>query len=155
MRSKERPMPWFSRLFSTEQERRSADVLKKCAVSLAAMNKASLYIEQGVNPDDQVLLCMPIVSTLNLKCSREGDDRFKRVEIGLLLEALAQFHRSGLLRNILALAIPPVETEILRACGIIFAQSTELTAEARTAVLSVAEQLDLLVTRLNQLADAK
>lgn len=145
----------FSKLFPDEKSRRSARVLKNCEQSLRGMHQARLGIESGLTSDDKALYCGPIVSTINVMCGRDGDDRFKPVDIELLLESLARFQRTGMLQAIMRLPRDLVETEILRACGIIFAQTMDLTDEAREAVFGVAKELDTLVCQLNRAVHAK
>ncbi len=91
----------FSKLFPDEKSRRSARVLKNCEQSLRGMHQARLGIESGVTPDDKALYCGPIVSMINDMCSRDGEHRFKPVDIGLLLESLAHFYKVGLLQEVL------------------------------------------------------
>jgi hypothetical protein len=74
-------------------------------------------------------------------CGRDGDDRFNPVDIGLLLESLARFNSVGMLQVVIRMPRDFVETEILRACGIIYVQTMDLTDEARRAVFRVAKEL--------------
>jgi hypothetical protein len=74
-------------------------------------------------------------------CGRDGDDRFNPVDIGLLLESLARFNSVGMLQVVIRMPRDFVETEILRACGVIYVQTMDLTDEARRAVFRVAKEL--------------
>ena len=115
-------MAWFS----IQREWHSKRVIKQCTVSLREMEQASLHIESGIDPLDSRLLCQPIVSVLNAICGHDGDDRFKPVKIEELLDALARLQKIGKLNEVLSLTPYPVASEILRACGILFAQTTDL-----------------------------
>jgi len=66
------------------------------------MRRASLLVESGWSPDNQMLMSQPIVSTLDLIYRREGEARFKPVEVSLLLESLAAMSAEGVLKNLLS-----------------------------------------------------
>jgi hypothetical protein len=132
-------MARFSKLFQSEKERQSTDVLEKCVQSLDGMRRASLLVESGGTALDSIY-------------RREGEARFKPVEVSLLLRSLTAMSAAGVLKNLLnVMPEGSADTEIVRACLLLLdAQTLEITEEARQAVLRVADELDKLVTKLNR-----
>ena len=141
------PLAWFA------YRRRSKEVNQKCVDALRLLRNAAVEIRSKAIRNGQAKRYMRVVSNLNLLCGRHFEDRFRPLDLDLLIEALLRMEQAGTLEKIAKQSADPIEQSILLSCRMLFPQVKPLTPEARRRLGVIAHYLQALVAELNRAAD--